>query len=233
MPRAKDFIKLFQSLDLFSIPIELNFNKKNRFQSKFGAFVSLFIIAASLYFSIKQLVGWFKLEVPTTISASDNISTAMLINENRSIEYTLDYKNYGVYFVMWAIFPNYTQLSYRELKNYFTLDLSFTSDYELPSTIEYEDCHLRKTYEYLNLDYENIPENRTGSWSVCVKNPLKLGLITNQTKSIVYIPSFYFEVRQCKNSTLNNNSCASNWQARNANWSEVCPRKNSANSSPP
>lgn len=66
MPKAKDFIKLFQSLDLFSIPIELNYNKKNKFQSKFGALVSLFIIAASFYFSIKQLVGWFKLEVPTT-----------------------------------------------------------------------------------------------------------------------------------------------------------------------
>lgn len=111
---------------------------------------------------------------------------------------------------MWADLQNHTQLSYRELKKYFTFNLSVESDLDFPpSSLEYEDCHLRKTYEFLNLDYDNIPENATGRWSICIKEPLKLGLIANQLKSIAISPTFNFEVMQCRNSSLNNNSCAS------------------------
>lgn len=207
------FLNILKFLDIFGIPIQLNFKQKIKYKSNFGALISLLVFAASFYFLIKLLLDWFQADVSTTINSSENFSVAGLLTNNITIEYTLDYKNYAIYFGIWATLPDLTELSYKELEKYFTIEYKYSeTGYGLSqSSIESIDCNVREQNEFLNLDYdrEEIPENMTNPWRMCVKNPLKMGLIPDQESSTVYNPTLYLQIRECRNSTKNNNFCAS------------------------
>ena len=207
------FINLFKFLDIFGIPIQLNFKQKIKYKSNFGAFISLIVIGVSCYFLINQLLDWFQVVISTTINSSENFSVAGLLNDNTTIEYTLDSKNYALYFGVWATLPDLTQLSYQKLERYLTIEYRYSeTGYELAQTsIQSIDCNVRAQNEFLNLDYDKneIPENMTNPWKICVKNPFRMGLFPDQESSEVYNPTLYLQIRECRNSTENDNFCAS------------------------
>lgn len=105
---------------MFGIPIQLNFNKRQKFRSNFGAFLSILLLGLSFYFLITQIAGWFTIEVSTTVYSNESFSVSGLLKENRTISYTLTNKNYSIYFAIYAILPDST-LSYKELEKYFTI----------------------------------------------------------------------------------------------------------------
>ena len=213
MVNLQKVLSYFEYLDIYGIPIQPNFQKNFKFRSNFSTYVSLFIIAISIYFLIKQFIGWFQVDVSTIINSSENFSVASLLNENRSIEYNIDYSNYGIYFSMYATLPDLPEFSYKKLEKYFKIEYkySFSSTVSDQIEIESEDCNERKINDFLKLNYyqAKITEDMSNPWRICVKNPLKMGLFPQLENAEVFVPSLYLQIKPCQNSSLNKNFCAS------------------------
>lgn len=213
MANSSKFMNCFIYLDVFGIPIQPNFKKINRFRSVFSASISFIIMALALFLLAKQFISWFEMDVSTTINSTENFSVTSLLNENRSVEYDLDYSNYGVYFVLWAALPNLTEIPYKELERYFKIEYKYSpTGYPIHQIdIESEDCNVRKINDFLNLEYNKtiITEEMANPWRVCFKNPIKMGLRAYPENSVVLIPTLFLHIKQCRNSSLNNNVCAS------------------------
>ena len=205
----KCFLKHFKSLDVFSVPVQLHFKRKSNFKSTFGALVSLIIFGLALFFLIKTMMAWFSIQVSTTIYSSENHSFISLLNENRSIEYTFDNTNYGLYFAVYATLPDSTVLSYKNLANYFQIDYlySFTSYDRDLKHIDSKDCNYRESNEFLQLNYdkETLPANSSNEWRMCVKNDIKMGLFSDLESNSVFIPTLNLQIKPCKNSSESSN----------------------------
>lgn len=210
MSKIKTLINSFRAFDLFGIPVQCYFEKKAKYKSIFGASMSFGIMTIAFYFLIKQFTSWMYIEVSTTISSSENYSSSQLLNENRSIEYILDHKNYQIYFIVRTSSDYSPKLNYKQLSKYFSINYVFWDGYD-ESEMEAEDCNVRENNEFLDLPYdkEDIPENKTNPNRMCVKNPIKMGLLADLANSIVHIPKLMFRISRCQNSTENNFSCAS------------------------
>lgn len=204
--------RFFKFLDLFSIPIELNYNRNHKYKSIFGGLVSIFVYTAAFYFLTKQYISWSNINVSTTITSSEIFSVPSLLNANQSVEYTFDHKNYGAYFAMWAKLPNGTDLIYTDLQSYFTIEYkySFTGLVLDQKNLDFENCNTREMNDYFYIDYDEktVPINETLPWSICIKDPLKMGLFADPENSMIYEPKIYMQIKQCINSSANNNSCA-------------------------
>ena len=81
MAKISRYLNAFKNLDMFGIPIQLNFNKRPKFRSNFGAFLSVLVLGVSFYFLITQIVGWFSIEVSTTIYSNESFSVSGLLND--------------------------------------------------------------------------------------------------------------------------------------------------------
>lgn len=125
MSKMSRCLNAFKNLDMFGIPIQLNFNKRHKFRSNFGAFLSLLVLGVSFYFLITQIAGWFSIEVSTTIYSNESFSVSGIVKENRTISYTLTGKNYSIYFAVYAVLPNST-LSHKDLEKYFTIGYEYS-----------------------------------------------------------------------------------------------------------
>jgi hypothetical protein len=160
-----------------------------------------------------QLLGWSNMNNLTIINSSENFSIVGLLNENRSIEYNLSYSNYGIYFSLFAHFSNSSELSYKNLEKYFKIEYKYSrTGYDNDKLdLESEECNERKINEFLNLDYNKtkVTETETNPWRICIKDNLNMGLLTEKKMETVFTPAIFLEVKQCKNTTENNNSCAS------------------------
>ena len=213
MSYLNKILNQFKFLDIFGINVQLNYKQKIKYRSNFGAFLSLLVLAVSFYFLIKQFLDWFQVNVSTTVNSSESFSVSKLLNDNLSIEYTLDQKNYAIYFAIYASFPNEDDRNYKELDKYFTIEYLYSErgDVSTQKSIESIDCNVRAQNEFLNLYYDTdeIPENMTNPWRMCVKNTLRMGLFPNQELNDLYTPTLNLQIRECRNSTKNNNFCAS------------------------
>ena len=125
----------------------------------------------------------------------------------------MDQKNYALYFAIYAAFPNGEEINYKDLDRHLIIEYMYseTGDASEQKSIESIDCNVREQNEFLNLYYDTnqIAENMTNSWRMCVKNSLKMGLLPDQELNNVDTPTLYLQIRECRNSTKNNNSCAS------------------------
>jgi hypothetical protein len=203
-----DFLRYF---DMFGVPIKLNLKKKPEYRSIFGALISIAMRIAGFYFLLKLIISWFLLEVSTVIFSTENESVISILNQNKSVEYILDYQNYNIYFSVWAELSDSSQLNYKQLSRYLTIEYqysfsSYDSDFK---SIDSKDCNDREINEFLNTDYslEELPENKTNPWRMCVKYPSRMGLFSNLENADVYNPVLKFQIRACSNDSIH--SCAS------------------------
>ena len=198
----------FKSLDSFGAPIQLTFNKEKYYKTYIGAFISVIIKGIALYFFISQLIEWMNIVNSTIILSNENYNIPDLLNNNKSYTYDLDNKNYNIYFVVRAALPNKI-LSYQELSTYFKIQYFFVFDYYyIP--IESEPCNVRKSYDFLikNYDKEKIPEDQVNNYRICIKDPLKMGLMVDLEQNSVKRPILSFQVSPCQN-TSESSRCAS------------------------
>lgn len=202
---------LFKYFDLFGIPIQLNFDEKRRYRSYVGAFFSLILFSLSMSLLIFQLVKWYNMSTSTVIYSTENFSINNIFAENRNMTYELNYSNYNIYFAIYAILPDLTSLNFKELANYIDIQIKYSeSGYGVDfKKLDYENCKFRRQRIFLDLPYENIFENETSVWSMCLVNPLKMGLFMNKKIFDIQDPTLMLQIKQCQNTTLNNNSCSS------------------------
>ncbi len=126
MAKFNGMLGKFKKLDIFGIPVQLHFNKSPKFKSNFGAFLTLIVLTISFYFLINQIIGWFSLEIATTISSNETLSVSGMLNENRNISYILTNSNYSIYFAVYAILPDSTWLTHQELERYLTFSYEYS-----------------------------------------------------------------------------------------------------------
>ena len=209
----------FKQIDIFGRPVSLCINEKEKFKSHFGAFISIIMMGISLYFTINLIIGWFQINNSTVIYSNENYSVTSILNENRSIEYVFDNKNYYIYFAVYAILPDKSELTYTELERYFNIEYRYGKNVDniITTLLQSESCYQRVQNEFLGLNYnkDEVPEDQQASYRMCVKTKFLMGMIANPEIQGVLVPSLNFQISQCKNSTTNNNYCASEEEIKN------------------
>ena len=200
------FFDFYKKADIFGYRIELSLQGNKFVKSKFGATLSLLIIATTAYFFYLSILDWSKNSKLQTISSVRSSSVPQIINKNLSSFYDFNYENYNIYFALIGQIPNKATLNHQQLKRYFTQTVSLG-----PKTIELEPCNIAKQNIFL-LDSDSNTKNgdkNTSNWSLCLKDPFTLGYRVDNITGGVYNPSLMYLISKCQNSTENNFSCAS------------------------
>lgn len=149
--------------------------------------------------------------VSTIIYSSENFSENSIYVQNRNYTYFLDSNNYNIFFAIYADLPDSTSLNFKELEKYIEIQYQYSASGHMDNLelMEFENCNIRKERRFLNLPFEDILENKTSPWSMCLSNPMKMGLFINPQYLEVASSLLMLKIQICHNSSLNNNSCAS------------------------
>ena len=206
----KKFISLFRNLDLYGIPVNLLINKKTKFQSNFGALVSVGIMCIVVYVIFLNVVAWLNNDNLKIISSNKNYSVTELFAKNMSMIYNLNHDNYYIYFAPYLIYPNGSRINYQSLSPYFSFKYYYTNSTMALLDLESEKCSVQQMDVFLKLSEEtiNLDKGKVSQWGLCIKNPLQMGLFTDPIKRVCNRTSIVFKVLECVNSTQNFNSCA-------------------------
>ena len=192
---------------MFGYRIQLSLQKKKFVTSKFGASLSLLILATCAYFFYLFIIQWSNNSKLQTIPSFRSTSVPQIMSQNLSSFYDLDYNNYNIYFALVSTFEkNKTTLNYKQLKRYLTQKVFIGQQ-----AFDLEPCNQGKldTFLLFSGSQIKIDENKTSNYSLCLKNGFKLGYIMNASLGGVFNPTLTYQVSKCENSTDNNYSCAS------------------------
>ena len=202
---------MFTKFDLYGYKADLYVNTQRTVKSKLGAFISVSLIILSLYLFTVNMNAWIGLQNTQTILSSKSLNANDLIHYNLSYLYVFDYTNYDLYFSLTAEFPNSTVLNYQQLERYFVQNFYYTTAKGLKTDLEFENCLIRDQRAFLLQDIDDLVNdiNRTSHWTVCLKKPLEMGLVTYYAENLISQPKISYKITKCQNSTANNNSCAS------------------------
>lgn len=197
----------FLKFDFFGRKVEFYLGNKTAVRSRVGAFVSLVIIIAAIMALSNNFNGWINNENLQIISSSHSFNTQTLLLNNQSFSYEFNHKNFYIQFMAAAQIENGSIIPLEKLDRYFSQYFLFWDEQGV-NYIEYENCQNNKTNEFLMID--GTTESRASEWKYCLKyeNPLNMGLFPNISKQLIFNPNLIYAIFQCKNSTSNNNSCA-------------------------
>ena len=215
MPSSKYFIvktmqRTLRFFDLYGQTINFFIKKKTQFYSAFSGLIRIGVIVIIIFTFTGFISSWVNKEKMIVIPSSISYSVGELLTKNESYEYQFDYKNYYIYWVIAADFPDGTSLVTEELKNYFSYSIRYTSELGIDQELFTEPCKTDQMDEFIGLDEAVIKKDmgNTNDYRICIKNGFKMGLFPDNKTSMVYYPSFTFQIYQCVNSTKNNYSCA-------------------------
>lgn len=212
MKQITSVFSKFKLLDIFGIPILLCYKERRKFKTNIGASISIGVMAICFYFFVLQLKGWINMENSQTIYSNENFSVQSLLNDNKTIEYTLDNFNYNIYFVVRAEFPNGSMILFQNLTKYFDIQYKYKTPYNVKyDPIESVPCNVRSANDFLRLSYkpDDIPINKSNPVRMCVKEPISMGLMTEKKTHTVWRPALSLQIKPCKNSTNTSSECAS------------------------
>lgn len=211
----KNLRSLFAKLkvfDIFGRSVGIYINESPKYRSYLGAFISISIFCLSLAFLANLLNAWVHIDNATTINSTENLTLNNLLLENRSIIYDFTKSNYYIYFAISVQYPNQTILNYHQMEKYFQIEYRYSDDVDIQAekVLETEDCFRRAQNDFLLIDYDKstVPEFKQSSFQMCLKNKIKLGLISDLEGGKIFNPSLNLEIRICQNSTKNNFGCA-------------------------
>lgn len=202
------FSKYYEKADMFGYRIQLSLQKKKFVTSKFGATLSLLILATCAYFFYLFIIEWSNNSKLQTVPSFRSTSVPQILSQNLSSFYELDYSNFNIYFALLsASVDNPTvPFNYQQLKRYLTQKVFVGQQ-----AIDLEPCDQGKLDTFLLSSDSQIKsdENKTSNYSLCLKNGFKLGFQANHSIGGVFNPTLRYFVSKCQNSTDNNFSCAS------------------------
>lgn len=201
------FESFLLKFDLYGHKVDLYIGSRSIVRSKFGAFISLLILAVAFYSFSNNLSLWSTNQNLTTIQSVQSLRTFDLLANNISYNYFFDYFNYNIQFGANLQLLNGTSISISSLQSYFTQAILYNDGHNLYS-LEYENCFVNKTKSFL-LQENNDDNNTSPLFCLKYSEALQMGLITNKTEEKIYSPAVAYVIRKCYNSTANNFSCAS------------------------
>ena len=145
----------------------------------------------------------------TPIPASVNYSVIELLSKNQNYEYEFSYQNYDIYWSIFALLPNGTDIELPSLKNYFTYNITYMDENYRLEELSSEPCKIDHQDVFLGLDEQTVKNDngKIAIYRICIKDKFKMGIFPNTNISQVLQPEFYFSLYQCVNTTTNNNSC--------------------------
>ena len=207
----KDIKRACKFFDLYGQNVNLLIEKKPRFHTTFSGIISMAVLMIIIYNFTGFISSWMNKEKMTVIPSGNSFSVLEILAKNQSYEYELDFKNYYIYWVVTAEFPDGTSLRTPDLKNYLNFVVNYCStDYVCqnivtePCKIDYQDIFLGFDETTIKNDFGKTSKNR-----ICIKNEFKMGLFPDTSVASIRVPAIEFYVLQCVNSTENNNSCHS------------------------
>ena len=202
--------KFFLHFDLYGHKVDLYINSCSQVRSKFGALVSCVIFSICITLFINGFNDWLQGKNLQTISSFQNYNVVELLKDNKSFSYDLTYKNFDTYFSFYYNNGNGTNLLFKDLEKYLIQKMRYSDIKGLSHEVEFEKCLKRHQSEFLLEDF-NETDNRTSNSSVCIKSDttITLGLFANLQNRQIITPYFEYSIEKCRNSSENNNSCAS------------------------
>lgn len=206
----KLILEYFKKFDMYGRRIDVYINSSTMVRSKFGAFVSIVIICVCFFIFINNFLAWSKNQNLQIIPSTQSYTIQEILKNNQTFEYTLDYSNYNIYFLISAILPDGTTLYYDDLKKYFVQKMYYRNEIGEQKQMEFENCYdSKKNVFLLEQADENINETNISNKTICIPGKIKMGLFPRIEKQMVFTPNIFYSINLCKNSSENNYSCAS------------------------
>ena len=146
-------------------------------------------------------MSWMNMEISTAVKTTENNVALDLLKANKSIEYNLTHDNYYIFFSVYAFLPDFTVLNYQDLQKYFTIEYFYTYKDEPEVKLETENCKANAISKFLDSENDGgFLEDKI--WSICIKDPLKMGFVSDSAKQTYYVPILKFRVKSCSNTTV-------------------------------
>ena len=213
LPYLNQFETYFIKFDMYGHTANLYMNSQSSVKSKFSAFISLIIIVLCFLFLLQNYNDWSNQQNLQTITSSQSSTIQELANLNRSLNYTLNYRNFYFYFALSAVFDNGTYFLFNDLKRYLVQSFRYFDPQGLEQELEFENCLLRNQNTFLEKTDKINPENfnATSKGAICLKDKynIEMGVFIDPNNTLAQNPEIIYEVSKCVNSTKNNFSCAS------------------------
>lgn len=213
LPYINKFETYFIKFDMYGHTANLYMNSQSSVKSKFSAFVSLVIIVLCFLFLLQNYNDWSNQQNLQTITSSQSFAIQELVSLNRSLNYTLNYRNFYLYFGLSASFDDGSYFLFNDLRRYLVQNFRYFDAEGFEHELEFENCLLRNQNTFLEktekINSENF--NATSKGAVCLKEKynLEMGLFIDPHNTFAQNPEIRYEVSKCVNSTKNNFSCAS------------------------
>ena len=207
----KNIVSNFEQLDGFGYRIEFFFERKTLIKSKFGATITISILLFSLYFFVLQILAWHNNDSLQTIFSTQQFSARELLKIGENYTYPFSSENYYPNFILKAFLPNGSLLNYIDLQRYFNPVIYYFDSDGIGHFPETELCPQSKLDEFLQFSQEIIAEdfNKSSYYAVCIKEPFLMGMFMYEAQSLVKKPYMYYANDISRNSSKNQNFCAS------------------------
>ena len=201
--------KLFIGIDIYGHRVDLYIDSNSLVKSRFGAFISLFVLVFCFYNFVNNFSDWLKGANLATISSAQTLDGRDLLTSNTSSSYGFDYSNFNIYFAVYAKSLNDGSLkTYQHLERYFYQNIRYVDEHNHVSDLEYEKCQNRNINAFLLKDYDPN-DNRTSPALICLPSQMRLNMGIFPGIGGIAFPNIIYELKKCENSTENNFTCAS------------------------
>lgn len=197
---AKNMIK---SIDFFGKTPHFYYAKSRTIKSMFGGCATLCLALIAFYILLNTIMNWINYKNSSILSSINTYSDIELMVQNKTLFYNLSSENYYPYIVVQAALPNGTFLNLSDLKSYFTLKVTHRNEKLQLIDLETEPCYYKKQDQFLQLSEDIIKSDGDyqSAWSLCLKDPLKMGFVSNSYE--INVTSLNFQLFLCKENCAN------------------------------
>ena len=222
LSKAQAFLHFFSTsirdFDQFGQGVTLYFNKKEKVGSRFGGIISFLVLIIGIKMIWDTYMVWTHQDDLSIVTSSIQYGALEIIAMNRTFLSDFTPQNYYPYFNVKAVFPDGTVRSHMDLRDYFTIKMTYTDRYLIAHNLEYEPCYYTYRYAFLELDSDILTtgdsSQKTSNFSVCVKNQsYTMGYIGDSLSEDINATNLEFSLRLCQNTTESQN-CKSTHEIR-------------------
>ena len=204
--------KLFLNMDMFGHKVDLYINSSTTVKSRFGSIISLAILGICLYSFTQNYLSWFNNQNLQTISSSQSFSVSELLLTNKSFSYSLDYKNYNLYFSVSGTYDNGKTIPNSEIRRFVQESSDYYGRYDDIENLTLENCSDVKKAAFLFQNNEEIQMesklNYANTTCLAFEKEVVMGVFANQSEKMTSTPLISYKISKCQNSSKFNN-CAS------------------------
>lgn len=207
-----------RDFDQFGQGVTLYFNKKEKVGSRFGGIISFLVLLIGVKMIWDTYMVWTNKLDLSLVTSSIQYGALEVIAMNRTFLSDFTPQNYYPYFNVKAVFPDGTVKSHSDLRDYFTIKMTYTDRYLIAHNLEYEPCYYNYRYAFLEVNPDLLTKEdfsqQTSNFSVCVKNQsYAMGYIGDSSSEDINTTNIEFSLKLCQNTSESQN-CKSHQEIR-------------------